>query len=193
MGDLSVLLALTYRMKNQNLIIQIRNGEQKGFKKLYNYQPVIEKWLLANGCAQEDTQDIFQQALLVFCEKCQDPDFTLTASIDTYLFSVSKFVFYAKTRKDKKPTNLEEVELVASNDVEELQQKEERLTVASEAFSKLGERCRAILQLFYLKKKSMKAIAEQLGFISEKVAKNQKYKCLRQAKKQAIVLQRKTN
>ena len=85
-------------MNNQNLIVQIRNGEQKGLKKLYNYQPVIKKWLVTNGCAQEDTQDIFQQALLVFCEKCQDPNFTLTASIDTYLFSVSKFVFYEKTK-----------------------------------------------------------------------------------------------
>ncbi len=180
-------------MNNQDLISLIRNGNessrQKGLTLLYNYYPVIKKWLVTNGCAKEDTQDIFQQALLVFCEKCQDSDFMLTASIDTYLFSVSKFVFYAKTRKDKNPSNLDELDLVASNDADELLQKEERLNLASRAFLQLGERCRTILQLFYLKKKSMKAIAEQLSFKSEKVAKNQKYKCLQHAKKEVLKLE----
>jgi hypothetical protein len=83
-------------MNQTNLISQIRNGEQKGFKKLYDYYPVIHKWLMSNGCAKSDTKDVFQQALLVFCEKCQDENFTLTASIDTYLFSVSKLIFYAR-------------------------------------------------------------------------------------------------
>jgi RNA polymerase sigma factor (sigma-70 family) len=180
-------------MNNQDLISLIRNGEQKGFARLYDYLPVIHKWLVTNGCAKEDTQDIFQQALLVFCEKCQDPDFTLTASINTYLFSVSKFLFYAKTRKDKNPSNLDELDLAASNDADELHEKEERLNLATKAFLQLGERCRTILQLFYLKKKSMKAIAEQLSFKSEKVAKNQKYKCLQHAKKQVHASQARTN
>jgi len=160
-------------MNNQDLISLIRNGNersrQKGLTLLYNYYPVIKKWLVTNGCAKEDTQDIFQQALLVFC--------------------VSKFVFYAKTRKDKNPSNLDELDLVASNDADELLQKEERLNLASKAFLQLGERCRTILQLFYLKKKSMKAIAEQLSFKSEKVAKNQKYKCLQHAKKEVLKLE----
>ncbi|MGB0851092.1 MAG: RNA polymerase sigma factor [Bacteroidia bacterium] len=175
-------------MNTQHLITQIRNGEQKGFKKLYNYLPVVKKWLIANGCAKEDVPDIFQQALLVFCEKCQNPDFTLTASIDTYLFSVSKFVFYAKTRKDKKPSSLDELELAASNDLDELLQKEERLYVASQAFAKLGDKCRSILRLFYLKKETMKSIAAKVGLRNEKVAKNQKYKCLKKAKEYAAQL-----
>lgn len=195
MGDLSVHLALTYRMNSQNLIKQIRNGEQRGFKKLYKYYPVIKKWLLANGCAKSDVQDIFQQALLVFCEKCQDSDFTLTASIDTYLFSVSKFVFYAKCRETQKnspkrrvPTEL--IDIAASNDVNELQQKEERLSAATKAFQKLGEKCRTILTLFYLKRESMKEIAQRVGLRNEKVAKNQKYKCLKKAKEYALHLEK---
>ncbi|PCJ66859.1 MAG: RNA polymerase [Bacteroidetes bacterium] len=182
-------------MNQTDLISQIRNGEQKGFTKLYNYYPVIKKWLVTNGCPKTDTNDVFQQALLVFCEKCQDENFTLTASIDTYLFSVSKFVFYAKSRKDKKenPTDFSELEIASSNDVDELLQKEEKLNLAFQALAALSERCRTVLQLFYLKKKSMKAIAEQLKFKSEKVAKNQKYKCLKYAKEHALKLEQKIN
>jgi len=32
-------------MNNQDLISLIRNGEQKGFARLYDYLPVIHKWL----------------------------------------------------------------------------------------------------------------------------------------------------
>jgi hypothetical protein len=43
-----------------------------------------------------------------------------------------------------------------------------------------------MLQLFYLKKKSMAELAKEFGFKSEKVAKNQKYKCLQYAKQKAL-------
>jgi hypothetical protein len=39
----------------------------------------------------------------------------------------------------------------------------------------------------------MKEIAQQLKFKSEKVAKNQKYKCLSYAKEQALHLNRSSN
>ena len=66
-------------MNDIQIITQIQKGNQKGLRKLYAYFPVIQKWLVANGCEKNQTQDIFQQALLVLCEKCQNEQFTLTA------------------------------------------------------------------------------------------------------------------
>jgi DNA-directed RNA polymerase specialized sigma24 family protein len=114
-------------MKDTLLITKLRAGDPKGFQKLYAYFPVIQKWLLANGCEKNQTQDIFQHALLVLCEKCQDPKFELSAKIETYLFSVSKFVWYNQARKNsRKDLPLRQVpaellELEASNDLNALQ------------------------------------------------------------------------
>ena len=175
-------------MKDSLLITKLRAGDPKGFQKLYAYFPVIQKWLVANGCEKNQTQDIFQQALLVLCEKVQDPKFELTANIETYLFSVSKFVWYNQARKDRKESAsyISEIELEASNDLDALLEKETKLDYAFKALELISEKCKSMLQLFYLKKKSMTELAQEFGFKSEKVAKNQKYKCLQYAKQKAL-------
>lgn len=181
-------------MKDSLLLTKLRAGDPKGFQKLYDYFPVIQKWLVANGCEKNQTQDIFQQALLVLCEKVQDPAFELSAKIETYLFSVSKFVWYNYARKNSgknlplKQVPTELLELEASNDLDALYEKETKLDYAFKALELISERCKAMLQLFYLKKKTMAELAKEFGFKSEKVAKNQKYKCLQYAKQKALQL-----
>jgi hypothetical protein len=44
------------------------------------------------------------------------------------------------------------------------------------------KKCKQLLILFYFKKKSFREIAAALAFSDEKVAKNQKYRCLQKAK-----------
>ncbi len=177
-------------MNDIQIITQIREGNQKGFRKLYDYFPIIQKWLITNGCEKNQSQDIFQQALLVLCEKCQNEHFTLTATLETYLFSVSKFVWYNQARKKSKhaTSDISEIEIAASNDVDEMAEKETKLEYAFKALELISARCREMLQLFYLKKKTMAEIAKQLSFKSEIVAKNQKYKCLQFAKAKAFQL-----
>ncbi len=59
---------------------------------------------------------------------------------------------------------------------------EKKYRFAERAFSELGERCQQLLLMFYHKKMSFKDIANVMQFKSEKIAKNQKYKCLQKAK-----------
>ncbi|MCB9261078.1 MAG: sigma-70 family RNA polymerase sigma factor [Flavobacteriales bacterium] len=172
-------------METNKLIEQVKEG--KVSKKLYAYFPVVKKWLLANGCSKNDAADIYQQALLVFCQKCRQPNFELTSSIETYLFGVSRFVFYNQKRLQKpEAAELSEVELAASNDVDEHKEKETKLHIAFKALEAISDRCRQLLQLFYLKQISMTDIAKKLGFTSDQSAKTQKYKCLQFAKQKAL-------
>ena len=53
---------------------------------------------------------------------------------------------------------------------------------AQEAILSIGKKCQELLQFFYFNNLSMKEIAIKLGFSSEKVAKNQKYRCIEKAK-----------
>ena len=72
-----------------------------------------------------------------------------------------------------------------STDEEELQRaldKEKKMKMTEEILDNLGDRCWEILRLFHHDALKMKEIAEKMGFKSEKIAKNQKYKCLERAK-----------
>lgn len=151
--------------------------------KLYNYFPAVKKWLRVRGCNHDDALDFYQQALLILCEKSKNKDFKLTSSIETYLFSVCKYLYLNSNRK-KKEVGLNEtyIENEIGEDVEFNGEKEKRINYAIEALNNLQEKCNKLLKMFYFNKLSMKDIAKQLGYQSEQVAKNEKYKCLNKAK-----------
>ena len=74
---------------------------------------------------------------------------------------------------------------LTSTQEEELQkaiEKEEKMKVTENILARLGDRCFELLKLFYHDSLSMKEIAIKMDFKSEKIAKNQKYKCIQRAK-----------
>jgi DNA-directed RNA polymerase specialized sigma subunit len=67
-------------------------------------------------------------------------------------------------------------------------QEEEKFKKAETALQKLGDKCKKLLQLFYAQKKSFKEIADELDFTNEKIAKNQKYRCMEKARENYLQL-----
>lgn len=59
---------------------------------------------------------------------------------------------------------------------------EERAKLAEKVVAELKDRCRELLLLFYEGGLKLKDIATRMGYSSENVAKNQKYKCLEAAR-----------
>ena len=68
------------------------------------------------------------------------------------------------------------------NELLAARQKEARLNEVEKVLMSIGEKCLLLLKLFYYEGLKMKEIAAKVGLKSEKVAKNQKYKCLERAK-----------
>lgn len=176
---------------NEIQIIQgTRNGKHSTLRRLYKYYPVVRKWLVKRGCNKDQTEDIYQEALLVFCEKCQSPDFQLHCALGTYLLSISKYIFFNKVRKANNVIldDLNEYDIHASEDYDEWKAQEQQLNYAKQALMLIGDRCKSLLAMFYLGQKNMKQIASELGLRNEHVAKSQKYKCLQKAKEAAYNL-----
>jgi len=167
---------------NDNKILELfKIGQRdKAFKKLYNLYPKIEKLVLSKGGKKSDAQDVFQEALIILNRNLEKSDFQLTASFYTYLYSVSRFVWKDMQNKfsTKELHDLKDDEVSIFHHVLE----EKKYRFAENAFRELGERCQQLLQLFYLKAIPFKTIAIKMQFKSEKIAKNQKYKCLQKAK-----------
>lgn len=168
-------------MSDNEILELFRLGKRdKAFAKLYNLYPRIEKMILSKGGRKDDARDVFQEALIILSRNLQKPDFKLTSSFYTYLYSVSRFVWKDFQTKTKEIPNYDikdsEPEVLFSVN------EERAYRLAENALSQLGNRCQRLLQLFYHQKMPLKTIADIMKFSSEKIAKNQKYKCLQKAK-----------
>lgn len=173
-------------MDDIKIIELLKSGKEDiAFLKLYKNYPPIEKLVLSKGGSKEDAKDVFQDALIIFYEKVVGTEFKLTSAISTYVYSVSRFIWKDRLIKIKGNKIIGESIDVASDDELELQnaiEKEKKLKKVERVLTQIGDKCLQLLKLFYYEGLSMKKIATKLGFKSENVAKNQKYKCLERAK-----------
>ena len=116
--------------------------------------------------------------------------FKLTSKIGTYVYSVSRFLWKDQQAKSNKTQQIELPASLTTNEQNELElflQKEEKLKAISAVLNEISIKCQQIFELFYFKKLSMKAIAQQMKYTSERVARTQKYKCIEQAKKKVVI------
>ncbi len=168
-------------MNDKQILSYFKDGQRdRAFKKLYKLYPKIESLVTSKGGTKADASDVFQEALIILNRNLEKSDFTLTSSFYTYLYSVSRFVWKDMQNKFTKQElhDLKDDEVSVFHNVIE----EKKYQLAERAFSELGKRCQQILQLFYHQSLSFKEIAKLMSFSSEKIAKNQKYKCLTKAK-----------
>ncbi|WNH13890.1 RNA polymerase sigma factor [Thalassobellus suaedae] len=168
-------------MNDKKILELFKDGQRENaFSKLYSLYPKIEALVLSKGGQKQDALDVFQEALIILNRNLEKSDFKLTSSFYTYLYSVSRFIWKDAQKKFSKEElhNLNDTEVEYFNSVLE----EKKYQLAEHAFLELGERCQQLLQLFYNKAMSFKEIAKVMQFKSEKIAKNQKYKCLTKAK-----------
>src|SRR5690606_28455833 len=168
-------------MNDKKILELFKNGQrEKAFSKLYTLYPKIEALIISKGGQKQDAFDVFQEALIILNRNLEKSDFKLTSSFYTYLYSVSRFVWKDIQNKFSK----EELHQLNNQEIEHFHSvlEEKKYQLAERAFLELGERCQQLLRLFYQKVMSFKEIANIMQFASEKVAKNQKYKCLAKAK-----------
>ncbi len=161
------------------------NNYSKAAEKLYAYFPVIKKLILKNSGTKQDAEDIYQEALIILMRKSQEQNFKLTSSLNTYLYSICRFLWSDQLKKKNKKveSDFEKTEhLLKADEVGLYVSEEIEFKLAEKAVSLLGEKCRQLLNLFYFQKISLKEIAAKLKFGSEHVAKNQKYRCIEKAK-----------
>ena len=168
---------------NQILEFMKSNNLSKASEKLYAYFPVVKKLVLKNSGTKQDAEDIYQEALIILFRKIQDNNFILSSSLNTYLYSVCRYLWSDALKKKNKSLSSEKMEIFAADpEIENEYREELDYHLAEKAFQMIGEKCKELLLLFYFKKLSFKQIATQLKFASEMVAKNQKYRCLEKAK-----------
>ncbi len=150
-------------------------------KGLYKKWPDIKRYLKSIGCASNDAEDIFQESLLIFNRKLNDPDFELTVDPFHYVKNTCKFLWYNLSRKENKNPKVQVTENLQEFETEWFE-KELKLQQIEKAISQIGKQCQQILKMFYGLGHSMVEIAKTLGLRNDKVAKVQKYRCITKVK-----------
>ena len=168
-------------------------GERAATAQIYQqHYRIVNGWLIKNGGSAADAADLFQEAMVVLFGKAQDESFRLTCSVGTYLFAVSKHLWYKKLQKTSRgPTILQqnigtegdELELAYEDDINAHHEREVHYEQLNSALDQVGEPCRSLLKAFYHNDKSMQEIAADFGYTNPDNAKTQKYKCLARLRK----------
>jgi RNA polymerase sigma factor (sigma-70 family) len=179
-------------MKEHRIVELIENEHYKqAAENIYGYFPVVKKFIVTASGSKQDAEDVFQEAILILFRNIKDQKFEHKSSVETYLYSICRHLWLDVLRKRKREfKHQSEFGLQFSSDqISDDISEQKDISLAETAFQMLGEKCRELLQLFYFKKQNMVSIANQLGFGSEKVAKNQKYRCIEKAKEHLKTLQ----
>ena len=81
-------------MTDQDIMNLIRNNKHSPvMKSIYAYLPVVKKFVIKNNGTHQEAEDIFQEGLVIFCNKIKNYEFVLTCSINKYVYSVCKLLW----------------------------------------------------------------------------------------------------
>lgn len=169
------------------ILTEIRKKDERALRDLYRtHYPMVVNLICSNSGTEQEAKDVYQEAVIAFYEKAQEPQFTLTCKIKTYLYAVCRRL-WLKRLSEKKRTNGNILELESfsgiDNEMVEIEEKEKQFLKMATALNGLGEPCRSIIEDFYIRDLSMENISEKFGYTNPDNAKNQKYKCLQRLKK----------
>lgn len=169
------------------ILNEIRKNNEVALKELYKtHYPMIFHLICSNNGTEQEAKDIYQETVIAFYERAQDPDFVLTCKIKTYLYAVARRLWLKRLWEKKKfDGNIEERESFhgVEDEMVDLEERERTFQAMKQALGSLGEPCRSILEDFYIRDMNMEDIRSKFGYTNTDNAKNQKYKCLQRLKK----------
>ncbi len=179
------------KSKDVILLEELKRGSDDAFKKVYqDNRTKFLSFAKKYGLESQDILDIYQDSYITLYENIVSGKLIeLSSTLSTYLISIGKYKILERLRKKKHKVNDESIfNFYNENDVsieafdlefEKLTTKEELLAMY---FDQLGEKCKAILIMFYYKKYSIKEIMSFGNYNSENVVKSQKSRCLKTLK-----------
>ena len=174
------------------MLAGLARGDRAATEQVYKqHYKAICNWVQQHGGSEGDAADVYQEAVVILYEKAQSEDFRLTCKIGTYLFAVSKHVWYKKVQKaQKQPGFLPAgagtdagADWQYEDDIKAHRERETHYEQLNLALEQLGEPCRSLLKAYYHLDKSMQEIATDFGYTNPDNAKTQKYKCLNRLRK----------
>lgn len=146
------------------------------------YYKMIEAFVIKNSGTKDDAQDVFQDSILALYNNIKDGKYSQESQLSTYIFSISKNVWFNVLRKNGRINLIENKEFEnneSDEDIEGMIEFTELQKQIGALLHKVGQECSRVLKLFYFERLRMVKIAEEMNYPTEQEAKNKKYKCMK--------------
>ena len=164
---------------NEEIVAGIKNSDEKIFLFIYkSCFPDIRKLVLSNSGSEQDAEDLFQDSLLISCNKLSGGNLKLRCQFRTYLYSVARLL-WLKELKQRKLQSQEYYDPdrqagVIKNGIDKLESA--KMKIYEQHFSELSKECQKVLYM-YFEKTSMEEICQEMGYKNIQIAKDKKYRC----------------
>lgn len=138
----------------------------------------VSAYIRGLGGMQEDVDDIFQEAIILFDRNLRSGVYRGDSSLKTYFIGMVKWLWLAVMRK--KNIKVEEFHPEMINlevdGADKIMIAQEKILFFESVISKMGAQCKELLS-YYKLDYSMKEIASLMDFSSPEMAKKQAYRC----------------
>jgi len=167
----------------EDILKSINTGENhKALSYLYEKTlQKVRKYILSNKGTKDESDDIFQDAVIIFFQQVRNGKFDPKFEIDAYIYIVARNLWINKVRRDKKMIGFEYEgqyeDIVDFTDHLKNLIDKEKSKALTDVFDKLDEKCKKILHFSIYEKLSMKEISVKMGYTSVEVAKTNNYRC----------------
>ncbi|MCC7298126.1 MAG: sigma-70 family RNA polymerase sigma factor [Bacteroidia bacterium] len=153
---------------------------------LYNtFYSSIEKFILTNNGNKSDAEDVYQDTMMVLIEKLKKDNFSLSASLKTYVFAIARNIWFKQLRTGKRMTYLTAEH--ESNLYEEIELEIEKGKTYAEKLQnylqKATKHCQNLISDIFYKNKAIEQIQLEYGYETKNNAHNQKFKCVEQLRR----------
>lgn len=168
-------------MTDQEIIHQLKKGNETCLKHLYQHLGMIKSLVLKNNGNEDDALDIFQEAVIVFYKKVISGDFELRSKISSYLYEVSRRLWLNQLNRRKKH-EVSNYTSFLSDQADENNEQQNPLALQNyigNALEKLGEPCKSLLKAAIFLSMKMEDIAEKFNYSGARSASQQKLRCLK--------------
>jgi RNA polymerase sigma factor (sigma-70 family) len=173
---------------DQEIVQSVRQGGlacEKVMEYLYErYVNQIIAFVRERSGTEEEAKDIYQDAIVNLLLAIQDGRFEGRSAVSTYLFAISKNLWYRRFRRQNLEGDYRATLTDAETDThtpELLLLETDRQMQLNDILDQLKEKCREVLSL-WSQKYAMKEIAERLGYQNDQVVRNKKNLCLKELK-----------
>ncbi|MHA7056795.1 RNA polymerase sigma factor [Aquimarina sp. M1] len=175
--------------KNQEVIDGIITGDYAILKAFYKRNlPFVRKYIVQNGGAGEDIEDIFQDSLILVYNKLRSGSLQIDLSIHSYFIGVCKNKWRNQQRRQYKVLYDDSLIVKKEDDTQSVIDtitEEDQAALFYKHLHNLNNKNRNILQLFF-EGKSMREISTITGY-SEGYTR--KKKCISKNKLIQMILQ----
>ncbi len=179
----------TSQKRSTELLSKIREGDRKYLRQLYEeHREAFWVWIRKTyNCDEDMAAEVYQQAFTTLYYNVKEGKLTnLTSSLKTYIFAIGRNLIRDHFKITTRRQEIMEVAVDTSNIdnsiIDRYEQSEMKDTVKT-LLLKIGEPCKTVLELFYLKGYALDAIAIEMNYKSENIASKRKFICLKQMRK----------